>query len=165
MHLNKGQSSHIPILLKYFQITKGPILELGAGYFSTPLLHWLCAESGRPLLTYEHNKEWFEYAKKFRSKNHLIRFVEDWDKIDLTEIPQKINKGYSKWGLVFIDHDGDRRMIDAIRLKFAAEYIVLHDTNDQHAYDYQKLQVHFKHRRDWTFSIPETSVVSNFHIL
>lgn len=165
MHINKGQSSHIPILLKYFQITKGPVLELGAGLFSTPLLHWICAESGRALITYEHNKEWFEIARKFRGKNHLIRFVEDWNKVDLTEIPSKISKGYSKWGLVFIDHEGDRRMIDAIRLKFAAEYIVLHDTQDQLAYDYQKFQDNFKYRFNWNFTFPETSVVSNFHIL
>jgi len=165
MHVHKGQSSHIPLLLKYSEITKGPILELGAGLFSTPLLHWICAESERPLLTYEHNKEWFETARRFRARNHLVRFVKNWDEIDLTEIPPNINKNYSRWDLAFIDHEGDRRMVDAIRLKSAAEYIILHDTNDVRAYDPQKLRSHFKYRHDWTFSIPTTSVVSNFHKL
>lgn len=151
------------MLLKYAQITNGPILELGAGLHSTPLLHWLCAESNRKLITYESNLTWFKYAKEFQSRNHSIRLAENWDEIDfIAPLPTANKKSNKRWSVVFIDHESERRAIDTIRLKNHADYIILHDTNDVSVYNYDEVWKHFKYVHHWTYCIPNTSVVSNF---
>ena len=179
------------MLLKYAQITNGPILELGAGLHSTPLLHWLCAESNRKLITYESNLTWFKYAKEFQSRNHSIRLAENWDEIDfIAPLPTANKKSNKRWSVVFIDHElfaeleemftfktRDKKIslsmhapdnipecvyIDTIRLKNHADYIILHDTNDVSVYNYDEVWKHFKYVHHWTYCIPNTSVVSNF---
>lgn len=146
----------MPMLIKTVQLTDGDVLELGGGYFSTPLLHWLCAESGRKLVTYESNYEYFKSLKAFQSRNHRIRFAEDWNKIDLS--------GF--WSVAFIDHTQERRKIDAIRLKRNADYIVIHDTEKIEDYGYDdEFWSNFEFRYDWTATTPHTSVLSNFKTL
>lgn len=139
----------MPMLIKCVEISDGSVLEFGAGLFSTPLLHWLCF--GRKLITYEDNLSYYKFAKKFTSRNHTIRFVKDWNKIDLGK----------HWGVVLIDHISERRSVDAIRLKDKADYIVLHDTQSND-YKYNEVWKHFKYRYDWKACKPWTSVVSNF---
>lgn len=152
MKYHKGWTTHIPMLLKTVQMTDGPVLELGSGPFSTPLLHWLCAESNRRLLTYEGNEAYFKAANRFKSRNHTIRFVKDWDKIDF---------GTGHWSVALIDNELERRQVDPIRLKNSVEYIVMHDTN-RPDYGYDKVWPHFKYIHHWKFCRPWTSVVSNF---
>ena len=50
----KLYGSHQKVLLYMAAISKGPILELGSGDFSTAQLH----ELGRKLTTYDNNQEW-----------------------------------------------------------------------------------------------------------
>src|SRR3989344_623162 len=148
--LLKGNSTYMPFLIRAIQMSEGPILELGAGIFSTPLLHWLCAEKRRRLFTYEDNKDFFEFARQFRSRNHRIISVDDWDKIDIEK----------NWSVVLVDHLIERRAIEALRLKDCADYIVLHDTNVP-KYKYEEVWPYFKEVKHWKFCTPWTSVVSN----
>lgn len=156
MRYNPGWSSYLPILIKVFQQSKGDVLELGAGVFSTPLLHWLCLDWKRNLVTYENNPEYFELHKKFRSSSHQINFVTDWDYIDIDR----------KWGLAFIDHEpSERRKVEAIRLKDKADFVVIHDTNpqDEHKYRFiSEVFPHYKYRYDYKRKFPYTTVLSNF---
>lgn len=150
--LGKRYTTHMPLLIKIVQMSKGPILELGSGIFSTPLLHWLCAEDERKLFTYENNLEYFPFAKRFQSRNHRIRFTKNYKDIN-TEV---------HWGVVFIDHSPEyQRGDDAIKLKNSTDYIILHDTQELNHYGYEDVWEHFKYRYDWKFCIPWTSVVSN----
>jgi len=144
----KSYTTHIPVLIKALNSTEGDVLELGSGLFSTPLLHWLCAESGRRLETFEDEKEYFDFANQFRSRNHKILFVEDWDKIDISK----------KRGVVFIDHKTERRSIDALRVN--ATYIILHDSETD-TYGYSKVYPKFKYVYQYTFANPWTAVLSN----
>lgn len=150
LSLQKGNSSYMPLLIKAIQISEGPVLELGAGIFSTPLLHWLCAEKRRTLVTYEDNNDFFEFARQFRSRNHRILSVDDWDKIDIEK----------NWGVVLVDHVKERRAVDTLILKDCADYIILHDTNVP-KYKYEEIWPHFKYVYHWKFCTPWTSVVSN----
>ncbi len=157
MKLGMRWSSFIPTLIKAVQNTDGPILELGSGLFSTPLLHWLCAEQGRSLSTYEDTQEYYRFARKFRTETHEIKFVTDWDKEDFDK---------EKWSIVLIDHTAKRRTIDALRLKSHAQFIILHDTQEVswHHYGYKKLWSKFKNIYHWEYdlaNLPRTSVVSN----
>ena len=137
MHISynraKEWSSHFTLLIKAILASKGPVVEVGAGFFSTPLLHWLC--------------------KSLQSPLHKIKFIENWDAMDFE----------TRWGVVFIDHHPpERRGVDVINFKDTADYIVIHDTNDsENKYNYQMAWPHFKYRYDWVAYKPWASVVSN----
>ena len=141
----------MPMLIRAVQITDGAVMELGAGIFSTPLLHWLCAGDGRSLVTYEKDPKYYGFARKFMSRTHRICLVDDWDKIDIK----------THWSVVLIDQD-NKRGETALLLKDSADYIILHDSEEEKLYGYDKIWEHFKYRYDWKECSPWTTVVSNF---
>ena len=153
INIGKAHTTHMPMLIKTVQMSKGPILELGAGIFSTPLLHWLCSEDSRRLDTYESHPDYYDFAKRFQSKYHRIHLTKDWQDIDL-------KKHYS---VVLIDHWPEKqRGIDVIKLKNNADYIVLHDSELEKKYGYDKVWKHFKYIYHWKFCTPHTTILSNF---
>lgn len=133
--------------------SKGTVIELGGGIFSTPLLHWLCKMLDRDLITYEQEPNYYAFERQFQSRKHRIRFVEDWDKIP---VPNHV-------GVVFVDHHPPkRRMIETLRFKDSADYIVVHDTERQdRKYNKEEVFEQFKYRYDWKECKPWTSVFSN----
>lgn len=157
--LEMETSTHMPFLIEYVQKTKGTVIELGSGLFSTPLLHWLCFN--RKLITYENYLHYYDFAKKFQSENHKINFVKDWSTEDFPE----------HYSVVLIDHSINSRKHtrgdDAIRFKDIADYIILHDAGEKSnpKYGYEKVYPHFKYRKDWTGCRPHTTVLSNLHPL
>lgn len=154
----KQSGTHIPILLKVISMTTGDVCEMGAGFNSTPLLHWIC--QGRKLVTYESNEDYYRFARQFRSNNHRVRKVDDWKDIDYKR----------HWGVVFIDHSvskaskalGLQRGDDAIKFT-NADILILHDTEpeEENHYRYNVVFPKFNYRCDWTGNKPWTSVVSN----
>ena len=153
MGFRKEYSTHQPMLIKTVQRSKGPVLELGAGLFSTPLLHWLCL--GRKLVTYEHDVDYYNFAKKFRSRNHRIYFVDDWDDADIERA----------WGVALVDHaPAIRRKDDIARLAHHAYSIVIHDTQgraNKH-YHYNEIFPLFKYQKGYPKLLPQTMILSNF---
>lgn len=151
---SKGWSTHNTILIKTVTLSKGKVLEIGAGPFSTPLLHWICKERGLKLVTLESNPDYYKFARQFQSGLHRIRQVENLDDFPINE----------HWGVVFIDHDfkNRKRGLDAVKFKDNADFIVLHDTEEEQNYRYDITWPHFKYRYDWKECSPWTSVVSNF---
>ncbi|MEK7112154.1 MAG: hypothetical protein AAB875_02400 [Patescibacteria group bacterium] len=149
MRFSKEYTTWIPVFLKLAQKTNGAILELGSGVFSTPLLHWVCAEKRRELWTYEDTKEYLEFAHLFKSRNHHIRLVEDWEKVD-----------FPNGSIALIDQIKNRAET-AIMLKDKVDYVILHDSEAPEVYDYEKVYPHFKYRYDWKFCKPYATVLSN----
>lgn len=156
MKIGEGWSSFIPTLLKAVENTEGPILELGSGLFSTPLLHWICKEKNRTLVTYENSKDYYPIARKFRTESHHVTaiFDENW----ISQI---------QWSVVLVDHGTNKknchvRGSDTLRLKNCAQYLILHDTQkrDDDCYGYDKIWPEFKYIYHASVS-PRTSVVSN----
>jgi hypothetical protein len=154
----KECGTHIPVLLKVIPKTKGDVCEVGSGFNSTPLLHWLCQD--RKLVTYESDDGYYNFAKKFRSNNHRVVKVDDWSKIDY-------NRHY---GVIFIDHTTSREKINGVRrqrgddaIKFNADILILHDTEPESVENYKYAQVFkkYKYRCDWTNNKPNTTVLSN----
>ncbi len=159
-NFRKETSTYMPMLIKTIQMTKGPVMELGSGLFSTPLLHWLCQADGRKVVSYESDPEFYKFSHKFQSKNHRARLIKDWNEIDLK----------THWSVVLIDHSPKRplkRGMDIIKLKDKADYIVIHDTGPeiQAKYGYEEVWPHFKYRHDWKECTQWTTVVSNFYDL
>ena len=153
-NLSKNYSTHNGMLVKTLFNSKGIVIELGGGMFSTPLLHWLCKMLDRELITYEQEPNYYSFERQFQSRQHRIRFVDNWDNIP---IPKHC-------GMVFVDHHPpERRMIETLRFKDVADYIVIHDT-ERVSREYNRPEVfeQFKYRYDWKACKPWTSVVSNF---
>ena len=156
-NISKNYTTHMSVLVKVLQMSEGTVIECGGGIFSTPLLHWLCKEMNRELITYEQDPTYYAFERTFQSRQHRIRFVENWDEIS---IPKHV-------GMVFIDHHPpERRMIETLRFKDSADFIVIHDTErESRSYNLPEVFEQFKYRYDWKECRPHTSVVSNFHDL
>jgi len=151
---HKSWTTHIPMLIKTVNATSGPVLEIGSGLFSTPLLHWICKYRNQEIITLEHNPEYYDFARGFQSKLHRIRLIDNLDNLPIDR----------HWGVILIDHEvpGQTRGETAIKLKDHADYIVLHDTEDEEYFGYDKIWGHFKYRYDWKDCPGWTTVISNF---
>jgi hypothetical protein len=154
--LEMETSTHFPMLIKAVQASKGAVCEIGSGLFSTPLLHWLCEPEKRRVLTIESYKHYLDFANKFKTDWHEVRFLDP-------KVPPVLDEYFS---VVFIDHSPKKprtRGDDALLFKDKCDFLVLHDAGeDGHKkYGYDILYPHFKYRHDWTGCWPATTVLSN----
>lgn len=150
MNFGKDWTTHMGVLVRVLLMSEGDVVELGAGPYSTPLLHWVCKDMNRRLITYENDLEYYSFARQYRSKLHRIIFVNNWDELDV-----KTHRG-----VVFIDHSPFvRRGVDAIRFKDSADYIVMHDSESGSIFI--EAQPHFKYTYTWKECRPWVSVMSN----
>lgn len=123
-------STHQPVLWHYAKkVKQKPILELGSGFGSTPLLHTHCQEHGLNLWTADGDLLWLKKFRPMQSDKHQLcgirmlnsEDLEDWEKF-LTQM------SYRDWGLVFVDQAPWLARIMAIRLlKDSCDYMVVHD--------------------------------------
>ncbi|MFH1184717.1 MAG: hypothetical protein V1755_06715 [Chloroflexota bacterium] len=116
-------ATHLGVLLACLRATDGPILELGAGLFSTPLIHAF-SRKNRYARTNEQNKEWAErlsalYRGTADDHDHEIIWTPDYAAADITDKP---------WSVALVDHATHSRAPDLARLKGHAELIVFHDS-------------------------------------
>lgn len=152
-----GYGTHLPILVSIAGLTEGPILELGAGVYSTPILHEMCVPKKRPITTCEQNPSWFKSVSKYQNDWHKMLLVDNWETCEVFNGQQ--------WDVVFVDHNPSiRRHVDIRRLKNKAQYMVVHDT-DNPGYQYEPVLGEFKYRYDYKKMEPWTTVVSNFNKL
>lgn len=142
--------THLPVLSILINRTDGAVLEMGAGYNSTPLLYWACKAQHRLFRSYENDKKWCEKMGDFTT------YIDDWDKAPIDD---------NFWSLVLIDHrPALRRKDEAKRLKDNANFIVMHDSEPEidKFYKYSWIYKHFKFRYDFIKIKPYTTVLSNF---
>ena len=145
----------MPILTKLIYQTSGDVLELGMGLYSTPLLHWLCFDQGRRLVSFDSQQQYYDINKNFQSDLHEVNLIDDWNKADIVH----------PWSIAFVDHEpAHRRIEDIKRLAYCSLYVVVHDTEprDNKFYRYDKIFPLFKYRFDYTKNEPNTSVFSNY---
>jgi len=151
-------SSFLPVLLEIMKTTHGDVLELGAGVFSTPILHWLCQKEKRNLLTMESDWTWFYFAcQYYRTDYHKFIYAKRWNYDENT-----IKKS---WDVVLVDHSPSQRRVTEVRLLAnLAKYIILHDSNQSadRTYRYSTIYPLFKYRYDLLKVEPTTTVLSNF---
>lgn len=158
--LHPSWGSHLPLLTKVMRVSQGPVLELGTGLFSTPLLHWLCIDQQRELVSCENFREYYDLLKPFETATHKIVYIEndDWKGQNFED---------TRWGMVLMDHHPKgRRGKDAMRLADKADYIVVHDSDREgNPFHYDEAFPLFKYRYDWDYQSPHTTVLSNFYDL
>ncbi len=132
--------THIPVLLACLHRSTGPILELGGGWYSTPLIN--AFSHGRLARTIESNPEWFTKISSIgpchpdTMKSHQFVLAPDYDLAPLED---------QQWAVAFIDHaPAERRIKDIERLRSHSTLIIAHDTEDD-AYNYHPLLSSFRY--------------------
>jgi hypothetical protein len=135
--------THMPMLIKLIPITMGDILEMGMGWYSTPLLHWISMDQNRKLVSYENDKEYYDIFKDAKNDLHEISYVEAWEDAHIKK----------EWGVAFIDFRPKIERRKAVRdLANLAKFIIIHDTDprSEKFYGYNKIYPLFKYRFDYT---------------
>jgi len=148
--------THLPMLMGCVVKAGGPVLEMGCGYYSTPMLHYLCSAMGLDLTSADTSLEWLARFQSLSRDWHSFVHVEDWAKCSLFD---------GRWGVVLMDHgNARRRPRDTRRLAGKADMIVCHDS-DNTKMEYDEVLSEFKYRFDFKLFRPWTTVVSNHHDL
>lgn len=129
-HETEPGASHQPLLIWAVENTTGPVLELGCGDYSTPLLHDLLKDTKRKLVSVDDDLTWMGRFSKLTSITHSFVVTNQ------TKWKETIDSFANiKWGVVFVDQGytkeiGDPARIYSVqRLAECAEYIVAHDAD------------------------------------
>ena len=148
-------STHLPILKRAIEITDGPVLEIGCGYGSTPILHEMC--KNRMLYTLEINSEWVKKFMEFNSDTHKVLTGDTYDIFD------ELIRG-TAWDVVLVDHaPAERRNVEIEKLHHA-KYVVVHDTEDP-VYKYELTFPSYKFKYLYLKNNPRTTVLSDIQEL
>ena len=137
-------ATHCGPLALAVSITDGPVLELGMGVFSTPILHEICGN--RLLVSVDTSPDWIVKFARFQKDNHHIRHVRDFKKL--------YDSIGLEWAVAFVDFDPlENRVSEIRRLADTAGIIVVHDTEWEVLADECERfssQLWFSHQRPWT---------------
>lgn len=155
--------SHQRLLIAAAVRTRGPILELGVGWYSTPILHELAKAQGRKLVTIDNNNDWLKQFKNFECSIHRLILVGWWGEADYA--CSSYDREADCWGTVFIDQGQPIEREYAIRRLLAEkeqpELFVMHDTEEGFAYGYDRTLPMFRYK--WTDKSQKahTTIASN----
>ena len=168
-----GYFSHLAPLTAAISATAGPVLELGCGWGSTPVLSAMCHVMRRRLVTIETQQLFFErFVRTFKHEilclggdpdrfRHNGEFEQAW-----SALPTVILSTF--WSVTFIDfYPGEARK-DAIRLLAdKSEIIIAHDAecDGKHGgggnYDYDSVTPSFRYVSYYRTMTPVTLLLSN----
>lgn len=116
-----ANGSHLPALMACLAVTDGPVLELGLGDFSTPVLHVMCY-SVRRLLSLDNDERAIRNFAHLTERQHEVRLDPGYGSLDaLAKEP---------WSVVLVDEwPSGRRASDAFKFLEAegVEFVVVHD--------------------------------------
>lgn len=156
--------THMSTLATAVAHTTGPVLELGMGDWSTPLLHALCSKDKRYLLSTETDKYWISLFEDLETDWHKFEYVPIFEKsISRYYRPEKWDAvgNEMRWSVVFIDHaPAERRLLDITRLRKNTDIFVVHDTEGR-GYGLGPILDSFKYRYVEDRYTIETTVVSD----
>jgi hypothetical protein len=153
--ITSNWDSHRPLLWHALEATKHlslPVLELGAGYGSTPFLREYCTDNYLVLRSFDSNKEW---AKKMD-----VAHCPEWDTMEWF-----YKQTYS---VAFVDESpGEHRKIALnmfARYPEHAQIVVAHDTEHaaDHGYKMRAELKKFKYLIDYETDGAWCTAVSNF---
>jgi hypothetical protein len=141
-------SSHQRLLIAAALRTTGPILELGCGWYSTPLLHEIAVVGQRYLVTLDSQEPWLgQFRPELEHRYHQLKLVDWWEDAKLD--PRDYGLLPARWSLVFVDHGpAVERYYVTKRLLTPAHQeptvFVFHDTEEGRAYGYDRILPKFK---------------------
>lgn len=136
--------------------TRGAILEVGVGHWSTPLLHRYCVAGGRRLVSLDEDEAFARQFYDLRVCHHELRSAEY-----SRDLPPLASE---KWSVAFLDHSpGWRRAADALLFLDSAEFIVVHDYANEIVEGFAPILKRWPHSRVAQFS-PKTLVLGKREI-
>jgi hypothetical protein len=139
--------THLPVLLEWVFKTDGPVLEIGAGSFSTPILRYLL--DGRILVTVEPVSDWQDHITG-QCWSFAPQCDHHWCKT--LDVAFEVCPQYD---VILVDGPMPR---DLKALKGRGKIIVVHDTNDpQYGYDLDL----WEYRHTYKDLHPWTTVLSD----
>jgi hypothetical protein len=110
--LDQKWMTHLPALFSALLTTTGPVLEIGAGSGSTPMLRAFCEAAERRFVSIESNAEWAAKCGSFHDRNYA-------------ELPVLVE---NQWGVVFVDHAPEEDRVRVANLfRDSAEIVIIHD--------------------------------------
>lgn len=117
-----GVGSHQQVLLAAIKLSGDkPILELGAGDYSTPFIHKTA--KGRKIITIDHDQKWLDRFSNLKSGNHTLL------QVDVLHMFELFKQDRTNYGVVFIDSiTWETRMSAINKYKDTSDYLVIHDT-------------------------------------
>lgn len=160
-----GWGTNIPLLASVVGCTHGPILEIGSGSSSTPLLVEMARGAGRRLVTLDSNAEWLAHNSDLGHPE--LRHFKDWTKLRdelrrLEGATDATSSAEAYWSVAFIDNDpGPSRLENAKVCASRCEFLVVHDTLNTWFEGMDAFLDTFEYRYDYTAMTACTSVVSN----
>jgi hypothetical protein len=107
-------ATHQRLLIAAAMQTDGPIIEMGCGDYSTPLLAEIAAHQGRTFEVYTADRKWgSKYELMCR-----VNYINDWSKYT-----------YPKCGLTFLDNEQyvRHRKLHVPRLLEVSDVVICHD--------------------------------------
>lgn len=159
-------STHQRLLIAAALRTEGEMIELGCGWYSTPLLHELALATGRRLWTLDNQPYWLPQFADLEHNLHRIVKVGWWPEMWRHFPPAK------RYGLVFVDQGQPiereytmREFLEREKCGGGADVYVLHDTEEGVAYGYNRLLPELEGLRDpdkQTYRTPEERPPSPF---
>lgn len=161
-------ATHQRFLLKAALRTSGAVLELGCGWYSTPILHEICIAYGRPLVSHDNDPVWLNAISP--NYKHPLHSFGKLDRVAWAEDDRH-------WGLVFVDHGpppelprNSRGLLNALDraqavldLMDRTDVFVLHDTEEpvRWEYDWDKVLPLFKYQVTDKGHPVQTTILSN----
>ncbi len=150
-----ANGTHYCLLAALIQNTTGPVVELGVGHYSTPMLHFMC--QNRPVTSIETNIDWYNYFNDLCGKgSHNLEHTNEF------LISSYLHNDNRVWDVAFIDHgpEPDRpKCVELLRNR--AKYIIVHDSEPNAvAYGWNGIFDTFKYKYYWDFYGNGTTIVS-----
>lgn len=140
--------SHRSALLDAIARTSGPILELGAGDQSTPILDAIALATGRMLVTIDDSAQWLCRYERMVSPVHELVLVKDWSNAPIDRGP---------WGCALVDQSPALSRGETIsRIANVSQLIVCHDAEFPQLYGYDRITLPID--RMWDYVEPWTVV-------
>jgi hypothetical protein len=164
-----NHGTHFPALATIVANTQGPILEMGCGDYSTPLLHALCAPTQRFLVSTDADPRWVLLFLDYQRSWHRFQFVPAYEQHDgrntlWYSVGQNAWDAVGNdvhWSIVLVDQSpGLRRVIDIERLRSHTDIFIVHDTQDS-GYGYEPLLSSFKYKYVYDRYHITTTIVSD----
>ena len=154
--------SHQLVLINLLNtITSGNVLEFGMGHGSTELMHAICEQQGRNLVSIDSDEKWINKFHGLKSDSHRI---EVFDPVRL--IRGNYDYMAHHYSIIFVDAaPAGIRQPFIERMKPMAKYILVHDTellaNGRGPASYGYNFDSFKHVVHFTESQPTSTILSD----
>jgi hypothetical protein len=162
--LDHHYGSHAIVLLAALYASKtGPILELGMGSTSTPLLHALALEQNRTLVSADSDRRWINrfYPLTIDNDLHKLRHVEVSTELGIEWASSGLAYLHN-WTVVFIDHrPGPRRQFELMLYASRSDIVILHDTEKSSLYKYHLALNNYPYKYRFTKLKTYTDVLSS----